>query len=436
MPIVVSAVAPHEGLASASPGGRLARSAGEAHYSYRFVLEQFRPVLEELDTVLCVDRPAEIDAIHARARASGESCVHLSFAPPQLTPLGLACPTIPVFAWEFPDIPSEAWGDDERNDWCHVFRRVGRAITHSRFGVDAVRRAMGEDFPILCCPSPVWDRFQRGAAPSDALAPRRVPISPSAFVVDTGSRGPAPEARGLSASFTVDLGQLRSERAVEQPADLQLAGVVYTSVFNPADFRKNWQRMLTSFCRAFRDTPDAVLLLKFVHWNHGYWLPLLHDTIYKQPPFRCRIAAIGGFLDDASLEAMVHATTYAISTSTGEGQCLPLMELMSSGKPAVAPRHTAMLDYLDGTNAFLVEGYLQETAYPQDPRGKLLTSAFQFESESLVRALRESHAVARSDPARYRLLSQRARSSLERHCSRRVVLDRLRAFLAPSECPA
>ena len=106
----------------------LQRSAGQPHYSYRVVLEQFLPVLEELGTVVAVRDPhVEVDAIHRIATSRGERCLFLSFAPPQLTPLGLACPTIPVFAWEFYDIPQEPWGENLRNDWRYVFERTGCA---------------------------------------------------------------------------------------------------------------------------------------------------------------------------------------------------------------------------------------------------------------------------------------------------------------------
>jgi hypothetical protein len=139
MVLIVCAAAQPSSQAPAGSDELLARTAGESHYSYQFVLEQFLPVLEELDIVVRVDRPeVEVDAIFELCQHLGQPCVFLSFAPPQLTPLHLRCRTIPVFAWEFPDIPIEAWDSDPRDDWRHVFREVGSAITHSRFAVDVV----------------------------------------------------------------------------------------------------------------------------------------------------------------------------------------------------------------------------------------------------------------------------------------------------------
>ncbi len=109
MIILIHAAAQPERGAKADTDDFLALTAGESHYSYHFVLSQFKRVLEELGTVVRVSQPeVEVDAIFDVCEYLGQECVFFSFAPPQLTPLGLRCRTIPVFAWEFPDIPVES----------------------------------------------------------------------------------------------------------------------------------------------------------------------------------------------------------------------------------------------------------------------------------------------------------------------------------------
>ena len=44
--------------------------------------------------------------------------------------------------------------------------------------------------------------------------------------------------------------------------------MVFTSLFNPRDGRKNWVDMLTAFCTEFRDEPQATLVFKLGHRNH------------------------------------------------------------------------------------------------------------------------------------------------------------------------
>ena len=135
---------------------------GLPEYSYYFVLREYQPVLEKMGKVIVVADPAtEVDAIFAECQARQEQCVFLSFSPPDKTLLNLKCPTIPVLAWEFNSIPNEVWNNDPLNDWRNSFGKLGWAITHSTFAVNVIKAAMGEDFPIVSIPAPVWDRFDR-----------------------------------------------------------------------------------------------------------------------------------------------------------------------------------------------------------------------------------------------------------------------------------
>jgi hypothetical protein len=135
---------------------------GLAEYSYYFVLKEYQPVLEQMGKVVVVTNPAtEVDPIFAECQARQEPCIFLSFSPPNKTRLDLACPTIPVLAWEFDTIPNEVWNDDPLNDWRNVFGKLGWAITHSQFAVKVIKAAMGDDFPIVSIPAPVWDRFDQ-----------------------------------------------------------------------------------------------------------------------------------------------------------------------------------------------------------------------------------------------------------------------------------
>lgn len=141
---------------------------GLPEYSYYFVLKEFRPVLEQMGKVVVVTNPAtEVDPIFAECQARQEPCLFLSFSPPNKTPLDLACPTVPVLAWEFDTIPNEVWNNDPINDWRNVFGKLGWAITHSQFAVKIIKAAMGDDFPVVSIPAPVWDRFDgiRGQVP-------------------------------------------------------------------------------------------------------------------------------------------------------------------------------------------------------------------------------------------------------------------------------
>jgi len=402
------------------------QNLGRPEYSYYFVLKEFRPVLERIGQVIEVSNPDElVDRLYFDCLSRGEDCVFLSFSPPHRTPIDYACPTIPVFAWEFSTIPTESWQGEPRHDWRVVLQACGRAITHSTFTVNAVRDVMGADYPVCAIPAPVWDRF---AARGETLLKRPVvegvTLNLRGLLIDSRETdlrpyGPPGLCEGTPISFD----------APAQDCPLQLEGVVYTSVFNPYDGRKNWKDMISAFCTTFRDISDATLVLKLTHHDIANALTDMLHHLYKNQFYQCRIVLIHGYLADADYEALVQATSYVVNSSYGEGQCLPLMEFMSCGKPAIAPVNTAMADYVSGDNAFVVDFTEELTAWPHDPRAAYRTLRYMTDWESLCVAYRDSYAVAKDDPQRYAAMSTAAVQSLQHFCSQASTEQRLRAFL-------
>jgi glycosyltransferase involved in cell wall biosynthesis len=397
--------------------GALPERLGESEYSYYFVLKEFRPVLERIGFVVAIGDPAtEADAVRRNARAYGQDCIFLSFAPPHQTEIGLECPTYPIFAWEFDTLPTDIWNGDERNDWRRPLARLGHAITHSNFTVRTVKAAMGEDFPIISIPAPVWDRF-------DALY-RKFPPRPTCPGVDIVVKGTVVDT--AAPDFDPALRRLPD---AGEAIRLHFEGVVYTTVFNPRDGRKNWHDMLCGFVLALREQADAILIFKFSHHDRDLAFEHQLETIYRLAPFKCRIVMILGYLEDADYERLVDATSIALNASAGEGQCIPLMEFMSAGKPAIGPRNTALLDYLTDENSFPVESSLEPWCWPHDPRQAYRTRRHRIDFSSLMRAYRDSYQAAKEDPRRYARMSEQANRDLKAHCSQALVEARLREFL-------
>ncbi|MES2819200.1 MAG: glycosyltransferase family 1 protein, partial [Pseudomonadota bacterium] len=129
---------------------------GKPEYSYFFLMKDFLPALERLGRVLMVKSIEEIEALCAEH--PGEQVVFFSFSPPHQVPLGLRCPTIAVFAWEFDSIPSTAWEDNPQNDWRYTFARVQGAISTSQEAARLVRQH-GAGLPVAALPAPIWDRY-------------------------------------------------------------------------------------------------------------------------------------------------------------------------------------------------------------------------------------------------------------------------------------
>lgn len=213
------------------------------------------------------------------------------------------------------------------------------------------------------------------------------------------------------------------------PCRFELSGVVFTALFNPYDGRKNWVDMLTAFCAAFRDVEDATLVFKLGHHEYQAALNGMLMCIARLPKFRCRILLVHGYLEKAEFDRLIAASAFVVNASHGEGQCLPLMELMSCGKPAIAPRNSAMLDYIDDQVAFVVHGWQDATAWPHDPRLAYRTCRQQISWSSLVDQYRAAYRCYKDDPQRYRRMSDAAVERMRAHCSQAVAKARLKQFL-------
>lgn len=411
---------------SADSADSIAANIGGLDYSYYFVLKKYEKVLKTFGTVIEIRHPeTEVDALYENCRRRGEPCLFLSFTPPFKTATTVQCPTLCVFAWEYLTVPTEAWGGNPLHDWRVILGKHGCAVTHSRFAVRAVRQAMGEAYPVWSIPAPLWDDYVRFSRKKGISAfSRGFELTFEGVVIDfPGCKTPG-ALQGAPEPFI--------EKRSTGPGDsvsVRLDGVIYTSVFNPNDGRKNWLDMLWAFCWAFRDKPDATLVMKLAYFDFDAMREIIVREIEKLSPFQCRVVALHGFLNEASYTQLLTETTYAVNTAQGEGQCLPLMEYMSAGKPAVAPAHTAMEDYIHPSNAFIVGSSLEVYHWPHDPRQALRTYRYRINWESLLRAYEESYSVAKTDPDCYARMSRAAVKSLKTYCSRATAEKGLRDVL-------
>ncbi|MFI8482094.1 glycosyltransferase [Pseudomonas sp. NPDC078700] len=475
-------------LYSAMNAETVVQNLGEPEYSYFFVLREFLPLLKTLGEVVLIANPTvEVDVHYSAAQAKGEDCVFLSFTPPHLTCRDLACPTIPVFAWEFSSMPDETWwADRPENDWRSCLAQCGTAIVHSAQSVRAVRQIMGEAFPVVSIPAPVWDRLEPvrralQAAPAARTQPLAIErgvvfdshdadfarLLPTAEDIErevAESRGIIPieshlgyrrrpgtivgitqyylrywyqqvVAPALPASFIAVLDRFIESIDPWQAGarQLELSGVVFTSLFNPQDGRKNWVDMLTAFCAAFKDEPNATLVFKLGHHRYEDAVRGILMAMSRLDPFQCRVVLVHGYLSGDGYTQLIQATHYIVNASYGEGQCLPLMEYLSCGKPAIAPQHSAMADYIDDSVGFVVDSWADATAWPHDPRIAYRTLRQQIDWQSLKEAYSAAYRCAQEHPERYQQLAQNAINRMKKHCSYSVASEQVIGFLQAEE---
>ena len=286
-----------------------------------------------------------------------------------------------------------------------------------------------------------WSRYELeflGVAPTDYIAMSGLQTGPGGET-DPRSLGigiasislqriPQPDSRrGISARWQ----SLAIWPAVGGFIDRQRTprGILYTAIFNPKDGRKNWEDIITAFVYAFRDDASATLLIKITYHE----LSELYEDIFtfqiELHPFKCRLIFIHGFLGDEAYDQLLQHSHFIVNASRGEGQCLPLMEFMSAGVPAVAPDNTAMGEYISRSNAFVVESSPEPTFWPQDPRQVFRTLWQRVNWESLVSAFSDSAKVYRKQQRSYRKMSEAAAESQNAYCSMAVARREFRAML-------
>ncbi|MDN3218700.1 glycosyltransferase [Pseudomonas nunensis] len=528
--------------------GSISQSLGRPEYSYYFVLKAYRPVLESLGRVHVVSSSAEVDPLYRQLQQAGQECLFLSFSPPHKTPTDLQCPMVCVIAWEYDSIPTEDWDSDPRHDWSQTLARHGRVITLSSHTAQAIRRALGEDFPVLVLPTPLWERFAevREQYPStpvnpgstlqikgciidsramglsadgliapifneqeletrglsveepepepepEPVAPPPLTLQRRAFITKhylregyravtsesehsplfllkhnlllwyreavrdlvpvaarkqlyrlrtpESSSEPAPEPEPQSIPEPLPLATTVSE-AMEQAehpqallpdtserVEIEVSGVVYVSVFNPEDGRKNWHHLITAFCWALRDAEDATLVLKITQNDLSTYYVHLITLLSQLSPFACRVVVMHGYLEDEEFARLYGAASFYVNASRCEGLCLPLMEFMSCARPVIAPNHTAMGDYIDERVGFIVKSSHEPTIWPEDARILYRTLRHRPDWGSLKAAYADSYAMAKNQPQDYQAMATAANERMRDYCGFAPVQQRLSEF--------
>ena len=189
---------------------------------------------------------------------------------------------------------------------------------------------------------------------------------------------------------------------------MELSGIVYSTIFNPFDFRKNWQDLLASFLRALGDKEDATLVLKLAlsktMAREGLYNLFCH---YRRLGIkhRAKVVVISSYLSDEEMLQLTQASAYYLNASLAEGACLPLQDFLAAGRPGVAPAHTAMSEYIDEQLAFVLDSKQEPTHWPWDAQRRLTTSWNRVRRSSLEEQLKTSYEVARRDEKRYRAMA-------------------------------
>jgi len=430
---------------------------GQAGYSYAFVARQFTRLLEPDFDLRPVTAIPTTDSM-----PSAKGAAHLSFRPLQDVELLPGIKNVVVPAWEFPEIPRAPWMTAPREDWARTANASDLILQLCEFTRDAFVRG-GVTTPMVVVPVPVSPEYF-GVA--DWQADQVVTLETPAIEVVGGGLPPAPghspprsagrglsrfgqSARGLyqrwgrrcvplwiERGLKAGLREARRQRCLVQRSGIvqadrvSLSGVVFTSVFNPFDRRKNWEDLISAWMLTLGGNPHATLVLKLVGSDpSGLDEVLSRLQAFDRPAGGGRVVVLTGFLTEEQMIDLARATTWYVTPTRAEGACLPLMQWLAAGRPAVATCHTAIQDYFSPAQGLVVESHPEPCPWPHDPSQVLRTHWQRTVWSSLAKQLEAASQMAMSDRARYLELSQGARQVSGKLHHPEVVGPRLRNAL-------
>ncbi len=443
------------------------REIGHEAYSYHFVYKSLAPLLGRWATVQGIDRPeSRLDYSIWNARKQNRDPFHLSLLPLHMTYLTPHAPAAAFPFWEFPDIPNSNLENNPRNNWVQIADRLDLLLTACRFTRDSFIRA-GVKTPIEIVPVPIrddyfrlreWHAGQRIVLDTpayifpEAEAPP-TPVNPwkqgggakaavlaqirHGYKVALRPRMPAFFDRSMSLAFRLAhlyrTAYKTETQILAQPSPrLTLDGIVYSTIFNPFDERKNWMDLLTGYLLALADKPDALLVVKLV-LPAKLLIPGFNQVLkfYRKLGInhRCRLAFLPHYLADEQMLELARGATYYVNTAKAEGSCLPLQDHLAAGRPGIAPVHTAFADYFDQGIGFPLQSHAEPACWPHDRAKRQTTTWQRLVWQSWFEQLRVSYDLAKNNTAGYASLADRARERMDGYASSSKVWPRLQKAL-------
>jgi glycosyltransferase involved in cell wall biosynthesis len=444
-------------------GATRGKNLGTPGYSYDIVAKLFTPLLERWGEVIRTPRDSRaLNAAAEDARRRGFEPVHVSFVPFQDFRGTTRAANVIVPAWEFPDVPDAPFDGNPLNDWAAASAECDLVIVGGPYTVETFQRG-GIRKPIHVVPVPTPESYFK--------VPRwryhaSVLLGCSAYVFQHSGDADAPAPTAAPATLTrrlrnfirtrMRLGyrrfikplvppvvhqSLRSAARVliprlvdpfgreHQRRYLDLSGVVYTSIFNPADGRKNWEDLLSGFVKALGDCPDATLVLKLIARDPTWAERVAQYYRCLDHRHRCRVIFVTEYLSEQQMLALAQATTYYITTTRAEGNCLPVMNYLAAGRPVISTCHTAISDYFTDQMGFVLESHPEPAIWPHDSSLRFKTTWARLVWPSLLETLRHSYEIARDGHPAYEAMAGQGQDKIRHWGHPEVVWERLKAAL-------
>ncbi len=328
-----------------APSGDVLGLLGQRYYSYAIAEQGHAGALRRLNyRVTVLERPEAVTAAAWKSVLSTPQtrCVHLMFRNfRSLRPVHWAY-NIAVLVWEFDTLLGlDGSHTNPFRNQVRMLNGCDEVWVASRHSQEVFRQYGVTNVHVVPCP--VAERG--GSDRAERAAARRALLQRPSVTLRSGIGGGAEPAKPLGDQDVM----IDRERST-----------VFVSVLNPLDRRKQLHQLLAAFAVFSRERPDAHLLLKFSVFTGNHSIDnvlsgLLGGAYGGRGLWSTgNITILTDALPDQELGALYGMADFYVSATRGEGQNLALQEAMLSGAPVLAPRHTAMADYIDEHNAIVL----------------------------------------------------------------------------------
>lgn len=330
---------------------------GRAHYSYRSVRDKFCDMLTDsgelwLD-MLNPEIYRDFNLKYTPYEDFPGKKIHISFKPAQFLRTAGGFKNIAHVAWEFDKLrsmyssnPVLPASDDIRMLSAFDQVWVGCEFTKRVFIEHGISKTFTVPAPIKIPEKPL---FAKNKIKLLTQIDQLKKLNMRCFPISVRNHG------FMYAQHSIQHSPRELSRVL-QPI-IKNGGNAFLQILNPHDSRKNLKKMVKAFHAFHFKNPNTVLILKFTS-------PEKNESVYE---------ILRWFLDDShALDATgVYFTTdyipelfksdfmslfdFYVSPSRAEGQNLPLQEAMAAGLVPITTCNTAMLDYVNESNSFIID---------------------------------------------------------------------------------
>lgn len=198
---------------------------------------------------------------------------------------------------------------------------------------------------------------------------------------------------------------------------------IFCAILNPFDERKNLIDLILAFSYFSRTQPNAILILKFIVDQKTFSFEYIINSIRKLvDPYRCndlihRTYVTWDVLSDNDLAKLLQVSDFYVAPSLGEGLGLPILEGMSHGAIPIAPRHSALADYIDETSAIVLPSTPMIWRNESNPQATDMRLINQILFWDIVKALEHASALNQNQMVQ---LSENAKKSAARYFANNV----------------